>query len=136
MKKVFLLLAAASFAVMACNKPVYDDNTEKKPEEPEENTDPATPENPETPEEKTDIPAAPKAGELVIEEIYYSGTLIPGAENASDDQYIKLTNVSDHTVYADRVLFVMNYIMGDKTDVGAYYEYPELEDGLARPSLH
>ncbi len=130
MKKVFLLLAAASFAVMACNKPVYDDNTEKKPEEPEI-TDPETPDDPDIPEGKPDIPAAPKAGELVIEEIYYSGTLIPGAENASDDQYIKLTNVADHTVYADRVLFVMNYIMGDKTDVGAYYEYPELEDGLA-----
>lgn len=130
MKKVFLFLAAASLAVMACNKPVYDDNTEKKPEEPEI-TDPETPDDPDIPEEKPDVPAAPKAGELVIEEIYYSGTLIPGAENASDDQYIKLTNVSDHTVYADRVLFVMNYIMGDKTDVGAYYEYPELEDGLA-----
>lgn len=127
MKKVFLLLAAASLAVMACNKPVYDDNTEKKPE----NTDPETPDDPDIPEGKPDVPAAPKAGELVIEEIYYSGTLIPGAENASDDQYIKLTNVADHTVYADRVLFVMNYIQGDKTDVGAYYEYPELEDGLA-----
>lgn len=130
MKKVFLLAAAAALAFSACVKPVYEDKPGKEEEKtvPEEKEKPDTPD---TPPEKTDIPAAPKAGELLIEEVYYAGTLIQGAEHASDDQYIKLTNVSDHTVYADRVLFVMNYIQGDKTDVGAYYEYPELNDGLA-----
>ena len=75
-------------------------------------------------------------GELLIEEVYFTGSPIEGAVNSSDDQYIKLTNNSDHTVYADRVMFVMNYMTGTKTSAGAYYEYPELEDGLAVSDMY
>ena len=75
-------------------------------------------------------------GELLIEEVYFAGSPIEGSVNAADDQYIKLTNNSDHTVYADRVMLVMSYISGTKTSVGAYNEYPELEDGLAVNNMY
>ena len=75
-------------------------------------------------------------GELLIEEVYFTGSPIEGSVNSSDDQYIKLTNNSDHIVYADRVMFVMNYMTGTKTSVGAYYEYPKLEDGIAVSDMY
>ncbi len=75
-------------------------------------------------------------GELLIEEVYFSGSPIEGSNYSSDDQYIKLTNNSDHVVYADRVMFVMSWITGTKTSAGAYYEYPELEDGLAVSDMY
>lgn len=64
-------------------------------------------------------------GELLIEEVYFTGSPIEGSTRPSEDQYIKLTNVSDHTIYADRVMFVTNYVVSTITSVGAYYEYPE-----------
>lgn len=75
-------------------------------------------------------------GELLIEEIYFTGSPIEGSTNSSDDQYIKLTNNSDHTIYADRVMFVTSFITGTVTSVGAYYEYPALEDGLAVENMY
>lgn len=74
-------------------------------------------------------------GELLIEEIYFTGTAIEGGF-ASEDEYFKLTNNSDHTIYADRTVLVFNYIQGDKSEVGAYYEYPELEDALAVTTMY
>ena len=65
-------------------------------------------------------------GELLIEEVYFTGSPIEGSTSPSMDQYIKLTNNSDHVIYADGVLFVTNYMTGTITSVGAYYEYPEL----------
>ena len=48
-------------------------------------------------------------GELLIEEVFFTGALIEST-NTSDtsegDQYFKLTNNADHTVYADGVLLV------------------------------
>ena len=67
---------------------------------------------------------------LVIEEIYFTGSPVEGSESADDDQYIKLTNTSSETIYADRVMFVNNYVEGFITETGAYYTYPELPDGL------
>ena len=75
-------------------------------------------------------------GELLIEEVYFTGSPIEGSTSPSMDQYIKLTNNSDHVVYADGVLFVTNYIVGTITSVGAYYEYPELTDGLAVNNMY
>lgn len=76
------------------------------------------------------------AGELVIEEVYFTGSVIESSDSSDDDQYIRLTNNSDHTVYADGILFVTNFISGTKSSVGAYYEYPELEDGLAVTDMY
>ena len=75
-------------------------------------------------------------GELLIEEVYFTGSPIEGSTSASKDQYIKLTNNADHVIYADRVMFVMNYISGTKSSVGAYTDYPELEDGLAVSDMY
>ena len=75
-------------------------------------------------------------GELLIEEVYFTGSPIEGSTSPSMDQYIKLTNNSDRVVYADGVLFVTNFITGTITSVGAYYEYPELEDGLAVNNMY
>ncbi len=75
-------------------------------------------------------------GELLIEEIYFTGSPIEGSTNSSDDQYIKLTNNSDHTIYADHVMFVTSFITGTISSVGAYYEYPALEDGLAVENMY
>lgn len=75
-------------------------------------------------------------GELVIEEVYFTGSPIEGSNRPSSDQYIKITNRADHTVYADRVMFVTSFITGTITSVGAYYEYPALEDGLAVENMY
>ncbi len=75
-------------------------------------------------------------GELLIEEVYFTGSPIEGSTSPSMDQYIKLTNNSDRVVYADGVLFVTNFITGTITSVGAYYEYPDLEDGLAVNNMY
>ena len=74
--------------------------------------------------------------ELLIEEVYFTGSVIEGSDSSDDDQYIRITNNSDYTVYADGVLFVTNFISGTKSSVGAYYEYPELEDGLAVTDMY
>lgn len=77
-------------------------------------------------------PLAPKPGELLIEEVYFTGSLIEGSSTSSGDQYIRLTNNSDHVIYADRVMFCLNYIDGIKTNVGAHYDYPALDtEGIA-----
>lgn len=75
-------------------------------------------------------------GELLIEEVYFTGSPIEGSTSPSMDQYIKLTNNADHVVYADRVMFVTSFITGTITSVGAYYEYPALEDGLAVENMY
>ena len=75
-------------------------------------------------------------GELLIEEVYFTGSPIEGSTTPSDDQYIRLTNNSDHVIYADRVMFVTSFITGTITSVGAYYKYPELEDGLAVNNMY
>ena len=75
-------------------------------------------------------------GELIIEEVYFTGSPIEGSSSPSDDQYIKLTNNSDRLIYADRVMFVTSFISGTITSVGAYYEYPALEDALAVENMY
>ncbi len=132
MKKTLLFVAAFALAFTSCTKAVYDNGSDPTKTN-EEGTQGG---NNEDPKPKEDVPAAPKAGELVIEEVYFTGTLIEGAEQGSQDQYIKLTNVADHSLYVDRVMFVRNYINGTITDVGAYYEYPELNDGLAVDDMY
>ncbi len=75
-------------------------------------------------------------GELLIEEVYFTGSPIEGSDRASTDQYIKLTNNSDHVIYADRVVFALNFIQGFITATGAYYEYPKEESGLVVTDMY
>jgi len=109
MKKVFLFAALAAMAVAACTKPQF-----------------VTPEG-SVLEDGTKVQYAKG---LVIEEIYYTSSPVEGKDSSDDDQYIKLTNTSSETIYADRVMFVSQYVDGFITSTGAYYTYPELPDGL------
>lgn len=43
---------------------------------------------------------------FVISEIFFTGTLTPEGKQYSDDQYIKIANNSDSTLYADGLAFV------------------------------
>ena len=40
-------------------------------------------------------------GDLLIDEIFYAGNNIPGTDKSCGDQYIKLTNNTDHTLYSN-----------------------------------
>lgn len=80
---------------------------------------------------------APKPGEFLIEEVYFTGSLIEGASNSSNDKYIRLTNNSDHPIYADRVMFCKNYMDGFITNVGAFTSYPALDtEGIAVTDMY
>ncbi len=72
-------------------------------------------------------------GELLIEEVFFTGALIEST-NTSDtsegDQYFKLTNNADHTVYADGVLLVLGFHNSNAATTGANYTYPELTDEI------
>lgn len=52
-------------------------------------------------------------GDLLIEEIYYAKTIdttTGKTSNTSQDQYVKITNTTDHVVYADRLALVESFI--------------------------
>lgn len=52
-------------------------------------------------------------GDLVIEEIYYAKTIdstTGKTANTAQDQYVKITNTTDHVVYADRLALVESFI--------------------------
>ena len=82
-------------------------------------------------------PLAPKPGELLIEEVYFTGSLIEGTTSSAADKYIRLTNNSDHLVYVDRVMFCKNYMDGFITNVGAFSTYPTLDtEGIAVTDMY
>lgn len=61
--------------------------------------------------------AQAEAGELLIEEIYYTKTLdntTGKVASLSQDQYIKITNTTSHVVYADRMAFIGSYILSSQ----------------------
>lgn len=75
-------------------------------------------------------------GELLIEEVYFAGSHIEGSSSADGDQYIRLTNNADHTVYADRILFVMSETSSQVASTGAYYAYPDLPDHIGINTMY
>ncbi len=46
------------------------------------------------------------SNDFVIEEIFFTGTLTPDGSQYYGDQYVKLTNNSDHTLYADGIVLM------------------------------
>ena len=81
-------------------------------------------------------PLAPKPGELLIEEIYFTGSPIAGSSSPSDDQYIRLTNNSNRLFYVDRVMICFNYMRGWRTDT-SFTTYPPLEtEGIAVSDMY
>lgn len=71
-------------------------------------------------------------GELLIEEVFFTGHLTEsGVQTSADgDQYVKITNNSDETVYADGLLFLLSETSSNTATTGAYYVYPEQPDAL------
>lgn len=60
-------------------------------------------------------------GELLIEEIFFTGTLLPNGRTATGEQYIKITNNSDELVYADGLLFCMSSYYSQRASTGSYW---------------
>ncbi len=78
-------------------------------------------------------------GELVLEEIFFSGFTVPES-NRSDsmdgDQYFKLTNTTDETLYADGVIIALSETYSQVSSTGAYWAYPELPDGIGVSTIY
>jgi len=75
-------------------------------------------------------------GELLIEEVYFAGSLIEGSSSADEDQYIRLTNNADHTIFADRVLFALSETDSQVSSTGATWTYPELPDHIGINTIY
>lgn len=78
-------------------------------------------------------------GELVIDEIFFSGFAIPESDNndsVDGDQYIKITNTTGETLYADGVLFALSETYSQLSSTGAYWAYPDLPDGIGVSTIY
>lgn len=78
-------------------------------------------------------------GELVIDEVFFTGFKLPDSDNvdsSAGDQYVKLTNTTDETLYADGVMFAISETSSQKSSTGAYWAYPELPDGVGINTLY
>lgn len=76
-------------------------------------------------------------GELLIEEIYFAGVLLEDGKSSTatdGDQYIKITNNSAETVFADGLLFCASSYMSNRASSGSYWipaEIPAEEIGVS-----
>lgn len=78
-------------------------------------------------------------GELVLDEIFFSGFIIPESNNSDSvdgDQYIKITNTTGETLYADGVIFAVSETNSQVSSTGAYWAYPDLPDGIGVNTLY
>lgn len=78
-------------------------------------------------------------GELVLDEIFFSGFIIPESNNSDSvdgDQYIKITNTTGETLYADGVIFAVSETNSQVSSTGAYWAYPNLPDGIGVNTLY
>lgn len=78
------------------------------------------------------------AGELLIEEIFFTGHLTEsGSQTSSDgDQYFKITNNSDELIYADGLLVVFSESSSNTATTGAQWTYPVLTDRIGVNSIY
>ena len=80
-----------------------------------------------------------ESGELVLDEIFFSGFSIPESDNNDSmdgDQYIKITNTTSEKLYADGVIFAISETSSQVSSTGAYWAYPELPDGIGVNTLY
>ena len=80
-----------------------------------------------------------KTGELLIEEIFFTGNLISGSNNSDSgdgDQYFILTNNGDDTIYADGLLIAASETNSQVTATGAYYVYPDTPDEIGVSTMY
>lgn len=78
-------------------------------------------------------------GELLIDEVFFSGFTIPesnSSDSSDGDQYFKLTNTTDETLYADGVMIALSETYSQVSSTGAYWAYPELPDGIGVSTLY
>mgnify|MGYP004511035903 CR=1 FL=1 len=78
-------------------------------------------------------------GELLLDEIFFSGFIIPESNNSdsvSGDQYIKITNTTNETLYADGVIFAVSETNSQVSSTGAYWAYPDLPNGIGVNTLY
>lgn len=70
--------------------------------------------------------------DFLIEEVFFAGCeLEDGTSDGGDgDQYFKITNNTDVTLYADGMLLVISECDSQKTSTGAFYSYPEVADSI------
>lgn len=74
-------------------------------------------------------------GELLIEEVFFTGVLPEGAttgDASSGDQYLKITNNTDETLYADGLLFAHSYIVNE----AGSWVYPTLTDEIPVDTIY
>lgn len=78
-------------------------------------------------------------GELLIDEVFFTGMKIPDSESSDSsdgDQYFKLTNNTDETIYADGVLIAISETNSQVSSTGAYWAYPELPGHIGISTLY
>ncbi len=76
-------------------------------------------------------------GEMLLEEIYFTGTLVPGSDDTSyRDKYFKITNNTDHLLFADRLAIVLSSYSSQTSDKGAWWEPQPLDDAIGVSSVY
>ena len=75
-------------------------------------------------------------GELLIEEVFFTGTQVPGSTSTYGDQYIRLTNNTDRTLYADHLAFVISSYDSQASSAGAYWAPPELPEQIGVANVY
>lgn len=78
-------------------------------------------------------------GEFLIEEIFFTGNLLSNgrtSDSSDGDQYFRITNNSDHTIYADGLFIAISDHDSQATVTGAYEEYPDLKDSISIATLY
>ena len=78
-------------------------------------------------------------GDLVLDEVFFTGFSIDGSDNSDSsdgDQYFKITNTTDHTVYADGLLIVMGTCSSNNSASGAFWAYPELPNSIGVETVY
>ena len=78
-------------------------------------------------------------GEFVIDEIFFAGFIIPESDNSDSvdgDQYIKITNTTEETLYADGLIFAVSATDSQVSSTGAAWVYPDLPDGIGISTLY
>lgn len=72
------------------------------------------------------------SGQFLIEEVFFTGHLTEsGLPTSMDgDQYLRITNNTDETLYADGMLLMLSESSSNGATTGAYYAYPVLTDAI------
>ncbi len=78
------------------------------------------------------------AGQFLIEEVFFTGHLTQSGDitSADGDQYFRITNNSDETLYADGMLVMLSESSSNGATTGAYYAYPATPDAIGVNTIY